>query len=414
MRIIKSLVAVSAVAATAAALAVAPALADPVNNSYNPVRANSWDVVGAGSATTMFVVDQLGYNYDHGLAVRHVKSTPSNPYFYSWDSVNPKKPTQTPAQVISTKKGCTGESRPAGSGAGIAALAGFGAVHYVYRGKHRVAPCVDYARSSRGRSGSDALNTSFVVLGQDAVTYALTTPGNAPHGLTLADLMGIFRCTPGFTNWSDFGGPNAAIDPIIPENASGTESFFYGVLGLPTKGETEPTCGSLVGVTKGIFEENEGVNKQFYNNNTIADGVNPNVITLFSIGSYIDQAFHSKTCGKAAHRGQNAFGCNQVGVLHLGSFNSKGTVIAPTATVRGHVVINAKFPGIWKRFLYDVVVTAKGSDPIPGYLQRFFNGYKKRAPRHWVNGFFCSPSQQTTIENYGYLAVPKACGAIVP
>ena len=56
MRIIKSLVAVSAVAATAAALAVAPALADPVNNSYKPVRANSWDVVGAGSATLAIIM----------------------------------------------------------------------------------------------------------------------------------------------------------------------------------------------------------------------------------------------------------------------------------------------------------------------------------------------------------------------
>ncbi len=415
MRIIRSLVAVSAVAATATALAVVPALADPVNSKYKAVAPNAWDVVSAGSATTQYVSDQLAYNYDKGLSARHVKDTPSNPYIYSWDAVNPKNPGSTATQNIRTKKGCGLDARPNSSGQGILAIAQFGRVSYTYKGKKHSANCVDFARSSRARGGSDPLNVDFVILGQDAVTYAVTTPGNTPKGLTLADLQGIFTCK--ITNWDQVGGPDATIDPVIPENSSGTESFFYGVLGdgLPTKGESEPACGSLAGVTTNLFEENEGVNAQFYNSNNKADGVNKNIITLFSIGSYIDQSVHGKTCGAKPKKGQNEFGCNQVGVLHLGAIAPAGktTAVAPTAKVKGAVVINPKFPGIWKRYLFSVITAVPGSSPIPSYLRRYLDPYKARHAKSYVNGFFCSPGQKSTLENYGFLP-SKACGLVIP
>jgi ABC-type phosphate transport system substrate-binding protein len=415
VRIIRSLVAVSAIAATATALAVVPALADPVNSKYQAVTPNAWDVVTAGSATTQYVVDQLAYNYDKGLSARHVKDTPSNPYIYSWDAVNPKAPGSTTVQNIKTKRGCGTEARPGSSGAGIKSLAGFGKVSYTYKGKKGSANCVDFARSSRTKSASDPSTADFVVLGQDAVTYAVTTPGNTPHGLTQADLKGIFSCTPGFTNWNDFGGPNATIDPVIPETSSGTESFFYGVLGLPTSGETEPACGTLAGVTTNLFEENEGVNAEFYNSNNKADGVNKNIITLFSIGSYIDQSVHGKACGAKPKKGQNEFGCNQVGVLHLGAIAPAGktTGVAPTAKIKGAVVINPSFPGIWKRFLFSVVTAVKGSNPIPFGLRRFLDPYKAKHAKSYINGYFCSPGQQSTLENYGFLP-SKACGLVIP
>jgi ABC-type phosphate transport system substrate-binding protein len=415
VRIIKSLVAVSAIAATATALAVVPAMADPVNAKYKAVTPNSWDVVTAGSSTTQYVVDQLAYNYDKGLSVRHVKDTPTNPYIYSWDAVNPKAPGSTAIQNIKTKRGCGSEARPNSSGQGIKSLAGFGRVTYTYKGKKHSASCVDFARSSRPKGSSDPATADFVVLGQDAVTYSVTTPSNTPHGLTLADLKGIFTCAPGFTNWDAFGGPNATIDPVIPENASGTESFFYGVLGLPTSGETEPTCSTLAGVTTNLFEENEGVNAEFYNSNNKADGVNKNIITLFSIGSYIDQSAHGKTCGAKPKKGQNEFGCNQVGVLHLGAIAPAGktTGVAPTTKIKGATVINPAFPGIWKRFLFSVVTAVPGSNPIPPYLRRFLDAYKTHHAKSYVNGFFCSPGQASTIENYGYLP-SKACGLVIP
>jgi ABC-type phosphate transport system substrate-binding protein len=248
------------------------------------------------------------------------------------------------------------------------------------------------------------------------VSYAVTTPSNTPHGLTQADLKGIFSCTAGFTNWDDFGGPNATIDPVIPETSSGTLSFFYGVLGLETSGESEPTCGTLSGVAANLLpEENEGVSADFYNNNNKADGVNKNIITLFSIGSYIDQSVYGKACGAKPKKGQNEFGCNQAGVLKLGAIPPAGKTlaVAPTAKVKGKVVINPKFPGIWKRYLFSVITAVPGSNPIPPYLRRFLDPYKAKHAKSYVNGYFCSPGQQATLENYGFLP-SKACGLVIP
>ncbi len=64
MRIFKSLVAAAAVAATATTLTVAPAMADPVNHHLHRVIPNAFDVVGVGSDTIEFVLDQLSVNYN--------------------------------------------------------------------------------------------------------------------------------------------------------------------------------------------------------------------------------------------------------------------------------------------------------------------------------------------------------------
>jgi ABC-type phosphate transport system substrate-binding protein len=318
-------------------------------------------------------------------------------------------------QNIKTKRGCGVEARPGSSGSGIKALAGYGRVTYTYKGKKHSANCVDFARSSRSKSASDPSNADFVVLGQDAVTYAVTAPSNTPNGLTLADLQGIFTCK--ITNWDQVGGPDATIDPVIPETSSGTLSFFYTVLGdgLPPSGESEPTCGTLAGVTSNLPEENEGVNADFYNSNNKSDGVNKNIITLFSIGSYINQADYAKTCGAKPKKGQNEFGCNQVGVLKLGAIAPGGKTVgaAPTAKVKGKVIINPAFPGIWKRYLFSVVTAVSGSNPIPPYLRRFLDPYKAHHAKSYVNGYFCSPGQDSTLENYGFLP-SKACGLVIP
>jgi hypothetical protein len=48
VRILRSLVAVAAVAATTTALAVAPAMADPVNKHLKRVTPKAFDIVGVG------------------------------------------------------------------------------------------------------------------------------------------------------------------------------------------------------------------------------------------------------------------------------------------------------------------------------------------------------------------------------
>src|ERR1700729_3885733 len=71
VRILKSLVAVGTVAATATALAMAPAVADPVNSKGHAVKPKLFDIVGVGSNTTQFLLDQFSVNYNKAHSKVH-------------------------------------------------------------------------------------------------------------------------------------------------------------------------------------------------------------------------------------------------------------------------------------------------------------------------------------------------------
>jgi len=425
VRIWKSLAVAGVVTATATALAVAPAMADPVNLKYHSVTPNAWDIVSAGSNTTQYLEDQLAYNYDAALAGKHVKSTPSTPYFYSWDAVNPKAPQSTTPETVQLKAGKTCKNvRPTSSGSGIADMTTYGDTTYKYKVKGKTktfsAPCINFARSSRGRKATDPPlgpnGDAFVIFAQDAVTYAGNSGGNVPSDLTPAQLTDIFSCDdtagngyPGGT-WGSIGAdlsdPTAAaqdFDPIIYELSSGTESFWETALGVTFTGALSCSTEDVTGVV--LPEENEGTSQYFYKDNTVADGPNPNAITLFSIGSWIDQAVHSPLCGKKASKTQNKFGCDAVGHLVLGGISGH----AATVVVKHVTVINSAFPATFKRFLYNVVPYAPGtSNHIPSNLEALLSSGSGKHP-----GFFCSKGQQATIEQYGFLPVGKACSSVV-
>ena len=82
MRTLKKLIAVAAVAASATAMAVGPALADPINGSGKAVTPKETDVVGVGSDTIEFLLDQFSFDYNN----QHK----TGPHLYSWDALNPK------------------------------------------------------------------------------------------------------------------------------------------------------------------------------------------------------------------------------------------------------------------------------------------------------------------------------------
>ena len=64
MRTLSKLIATAAVMASATAMAVGPALADPINGSGSPVTPKQTDIVGVGSDTSQNVVDQLMVDYN--------------------------------------------------------------------------------------------------------------------------------------------------------------------------------------------------------------------------------------------------------------------------------------------------------------------------------------------------------------
>jgi ABC-type phosphate transport system substrate-binding protein len=406
LRIIRSLVVVAAVAATTTTLVVAPAMADPLSSKLKPVRPAPYDIVGVGSGTDEYLFDQLSVDYNAAVAARK-KHSPSNPYIYSWDATPPNNPLDETQQIV-VKAGCKKEPRPNGSNAGISALSSYGSVKYA----GKTYPCVNFARSSRGRKSSDPDlakgGVAFVALARDAVTYATAKISNVPADLSLAELQEIFSCSipaaHGFAEgtWGALLGasaqePNAKPDPIVPQPGAGTLTFWMETA-LGFDDDSQPQCGSAATLpATSQPEENEGISPLFL---TTIDGKkvpNPNVIFPYSIGSWVAQAYHSKACGDRAKKGQNKFGCDENGVLYLNSIG--GT--APTVTVKGVVSINPAFDSKFQRLLYDVVPYYTAKSQISGLLSRFF-GRK---------GWFCLKSHDQVIKDYGYLPTPL-CGTV--
>jgi ABC-type phosphate transport system substrate-binding protein len=376
MRTLKKLLAAAAVAASATAMAVGPALADPINGSGKPVTPKETDVVGVGSDTLEFLMDQLSFDYN--------KSHATGPRLYSWDALNPKTGL---TDNIKEKAGCAVTPRPNGSSAGITALV---TSPKTSDGKHF---CVDYARSSRARKPSDPPKMVggivFVALAKDAVTYATNSTTNAPANLTTAQLTSIYNCT--VTNWSQVGGKPGTINAELPQTSSGTRAFFLKAIGLDVAGPG--------GCVKSIAEENEGINSVLKGANTIFP---------YSIGKFIAEKFHSakclnKTCtgSPACHptATQNKFGCDTHGSMVLRSIN--GT--KPTTGTGTKTVINSHFSANFVRTVFAVVRWASTANNIPTYLQPFFAS----ATRHgWICG---NSTAHKDLISYGFLPTPF-CG----
>jgi ABC-type phosphate transport system substrate-binding protein len=360
-----------AAAATVAAITAGPALADPIGNNGKPVTPAASDAVGVGSDTIEYLLDQLSVNYNtsHG-----------RPFLYSWDATNPANGAV--GDKITVKAGCAKIARPNGSSAGISALGNNTKV-----GSHF---CIDYARSSRGRTPLDPVagpgGILFVALAKDAVTYATRTAAhggtNAPGNLSTANLTKIYNCT--VTNWKAVGGKNAPIKPFLPQTGSGTRAFFLKAIGVTSPG----TC------VNSSVQENEGTNKLLNS---------ANAIVPFSIAKYIAEVYHSAPCGHRPGPGQNRFGCDTHGVLGLNKINGK----APTTGKAPNVTINPGFSVAFVRTVYDVVRwTTSTPDHIPGYLERFFASKSAK-----TKGYACNTAAGTNaIKNYGFLPTPL-CGS---
>jgi ABC-type phosphate transport system substrate-binding protein len=382
MRILSKLVAGAAVLATVTMISAGPALADPPKGT---VPADT-DIVGVGSNTSEFLLDQLSVDYNKTVSS-------SAPHLWSFDATNPYNGDI--GDNIITKKNCKAIPRPDGSSAGITTL----------DSNLKVASkdyCVDYARSSRERTSSDPPEGKggilFVRLATDAVSYAsVTGHTNAPKNLTTADLTAIYSCTD--TTWKQVGGTSTAtIHPLLPQPGSGTVSFFLAAIGVTTPGSCVDQPATL--------EENEGTNSIYKSANAA------NEIVPFSVGKWVAQAYHSAKCNDAectpvsdkicdaGSGGTNAFGCDVNGVLGVNSIN--GT--APTVGSGDSTTINPSFSSAFIRPLFDVVrYSTSTPDNIPAYLEPFFASATAA-----VKGYVCT-DPGSAIQDYGFLTTPL-CG----
>jgi ABC-type phosphate transport system substrate-binding protein len=345
------------------------------------------DFVGVGSDTIQNVMDQFSADFN----VSH-----STGKLYSFDALNPI--TGAMGDTIVTKHTSTdsttcSQPRPDGSSAGIGALENTKTLS----GR----PCIDFARSSRARSGTDPGTISFINLAGDAVTYATQPGSNAPANLTTADLTGIYNCT--ITAWNQIpgngGGSSATIAAMLPQNGSGTRSFFLGALGLTAPGSCVSTSSTVQGAGgngANTLQENEGVAPSLNTNKA-------NVIFPFSVGKWIAERFHSAACGTVAQcfadpthctpsAGLNLFGCNTRGSMMLNDIN--GT--APTVGTGKGTTINPAFTSTFTRLLFEVANAPQGT--VPASL----------APLFGPSGFTCTNSTaKLDLKNYGFLVLPN-------
>ncbi len=371
----------SAATITAAAALVASTATTAMADPPKGVTPQAYDIVGVGSNTTQFVLDQISVNYDATISAAKHKG--GYPWMFSWDAVPPGS-TSSAATKITPKAGCPVTTRPNGSSAGVTAL---DANELDGKTGHY---CIDFSRSSGGRSSTAPKlgpgGVAYVAFAKDAVTWATRSAkfggSDAPASLTLAQLEGIFKCTT--TNWSAVGGKAGAIKVYLPQAGSGTLSFWEKVMGITTPG----ACVSQAP------EENEG---------TYAGFNSANAIFIFSVGSYIAQVYHSPAIGHKPAKGQNEFGTNNTGFLTI----NKIAGVAPTTSAKVPV-INPNFPSAFYRTLYNVVRYATNTpDHIPAYLEGLFASATAAK-----KGFLCSsPIAKAAIVDYGFVNTPL-CGTV--
>lgn len=353
----------------ALAMAVGPAVADPVNGSGNAVKPKETDVVSVGADTDEFLLDQLAFDYN--------KSHKSGARLYSWDALNP---TTGLTDSIVTKSGCATAPRPNGASAGITA---FDANVKTADGKHF---CIDFVRSARGRSSTDPARGKggilFVTLAKDAITYATNATTNAPGNLTISQLNAIYTCTD--TTWTQVGGSSSStIKPFLPQTGSGLRNSFLKDIGVSTPG----AC------VNSSVQQNEGIDPQFAGN---ADALVP-----YSVAKWIAQRFHSAKCGTKPTKTQDQFGCDEHGNFVLNNIN--GT--KPTTGTGTTTTINSHFTSTMSNLIYDVVRWANTRDNIPAYLEPFFASANAK-----TKGWICTSAvAKADIVKYGDLTTPF-CG----
>lgn len=333
-------------------------------------------IAGAGSDTIFGVMGALtnSYNSSSTNGGDHAYNIP--PRFTGGGSYT------VPAGGSCGSKTYDSSNQIDGSGAGINALVADSQ------------GCIDFARSSRGKSASDPSNLEFYAFGRDAVTWGrygdACSPsdggpsGCAPTNLSQAQLQGIYLCTqpgglPKYTNWSQVGGDNHAIRRYLPQTGSGTLSFFETrILGLSSAQQgvvDDSGCSSR----PPRVQENDGTQ--------IGGGFRSYAIVPYSFAQWTAQ--------------KNGVIPDVRGGVLLGSING----VAPsTGTIGANTFLGT-------RYVYNVTKTSS-----PSY-DRAMNFVGVRPSASGGNGFICadSASVQSTISRYGFVPLSLAsAGAGLP
>jgi ABC-type phosphate transport system substrate-binding protein len=229
---------------------IAPAHAD--------IAPGSTDIVGVGSDTVQNMANFLADGdptFSSG-----VNSTVSKNRLFSFDATPDANDragylngstTLAPVPLNPTivlRASHSPVQRPNGSGAGINALLADTGHQINFVRMSRLPSTIEQNNAGAGVGGLHVVKIST-----DNLKMASATTTNVPAaGLTAAQLVGIYKCQAGSTDWSSFGGAAGTIIPETPQAGSGTGKTFLADLQAANGGVVVP-LGSCVVVT----EEND-------------------------------------------------------------------------------------------------------------------------------------------------------------
>lgn len=320
--------------------AVAPASADPVTDGY----------VIVGSDTLQDAVGALANGFKNGSST--VRTLGLGKVVGSWDAFAPG--VTGGIGTIQTKAAGPVYPRPSGSGNGKNALIASymhtpwnisSTALYVnagLAGTYNINDQIDASRSSSEATPNASGTYSYLPFGQDAVSYAFKAGAGVPQSsvdyvasLTTAQLNAIY------TSSSNTAIPASSdvIVPRLPQNGSGTRTFWLQVLG----GGTAITPGAASNGTATTLPENNGT--------VLTPGAGEIQVIPFSVASYIAQA-------------NGVASTNTTATITLGKPNN----VAPTTGTAPNLAgVSAFYNGAYGRTTYIVVPWARITASEPQY-----------------------------------------------
>ncbi len=270
-------------------------------------------------------------------------------------------------------------NRPVGSGAGVRALSS-SVRGIAYAGTVLPVGTLQFARSSALRTEAGT-ELTYVPFARDAVTIAMSASSDFPKDVTLGatgqssslfTLRNIYLGT--VTSFIDNTGNSVTIRPLLPQQNSGTRSFWLSALGVT---ETTVAAGGKATDLGNTVIEHDG-------SFLTTDGD----IAPFSVGQYIAQGNYRSLPTTVVERRGN---------IVLGSIDT----IKPIIYDGTSVTTNPSF-GV-NRLVYNVVETRALTTTTPSATDT--------AVRTAFVGATSSVCQATTqIKLYGFATIGASCG----
>ncbi len=200
----------------------------------DPPAGSGWDknpdvVVGGGSDTTYLVSQRLETLYNGAPGCTIDTSTTSAT---KGRCIDPAGSAPTGPINGNYDRDIVVSAAATGSSAGVNALLPTGAQYN---------PAIDFARSSRGPSGTESASTTFWGYARDGIAV-ITFGTRSGVALTKQNLIDIYTCA--VTDWSQLGQPAGPIIAWDMNTASGTRASFYTYIGVGGAGQ--PAVGPCV------------------------------------------------------------------------------------------------------------------------------------------------------------------------